>query len=207
MMPPMSDEARYLEPYLAAIRREGAGFRALLWASAATQAMRFAAIADAMDLSGKSILDAGCGRADLVEFLRARKIEYTHYVGMEAIGPLAEIARQRCGHEREMIVQADFVRDPGRLYMGADVIVFCGSLNTLSVAEFYRSLTHGIEASAEGMVFNFLCSPLLAHAKHLAWHRPSDVIDFLRPLADDLSVSDAYLEGDCTIAVRKTQHP
>ena len=199
----MSQDPRYLEPYLAAIRRDGVGFRSLLWASEATQAARFAAIADVVDLTGKSILDAGCGRADLVEFLRARGIEYAHYVGMEAIESFAEVARERCGHEREMIVRADFVRDPGRLYVGADVAVFCGSLNTLTTEEFYNSLKHGLAAATEGMVFNFLCSPLLAHAKHLTWHQASAVIDFLEPMADYLLVRDKYLEGDCTIAVRK----
>lgn len=192
----------YLEPYLAAIQRNGPAFRSLLWSSEATQEARFIAIAEIIELSGKSILDVGCGRGDLLDFLRNRHIDYAHYVGLEAIDSFADQAQARCG-EREMIVRADFVRDPGRMYAGADVVIFCGSLNTLNRASFHDTLRHGLAATAGTMVFNFLCSPLLSNAKHLTWHPATDVVDFLRPLAHDLIVRDEYLDGDCTIAARK----
>src|SRR5437868_1227064 len=69
----MNDVARsapdYLEPYLDAARTHGGGFGSLLWASPQTQAARFQAIHRIIDLSGARVLDAGCGRADLPEFL------------------------------------------------------------------------------------------------------------------------------------------
>ena len=56
----------YLQPYLKAAERHGAGFGSLLWASPETQASRFDAVERLGRLHGKSILDVGCGRADLL---------------------------------------------------------------------------------------------------------------------------------------------
>jgi len=55
------------------------------------------------------------------------------------------------------------------------------------------------------LAFNFLSSPLLAGEPYLRWHDRCDVLRFARSLAgrDAVEVVEDYLEGDCTIAVRK----
>ena len=70
--------APYLSPYLRAATLYGDGFGSLLWASPETQAVRFDAIQRLGDLGGKSVLDVGCGRADLYDFLHARGIQALH---------------------------------------------------------------------------------------------------------------------------------
>src|SRR5690242_12789990 len=88
----------YLEPYAAAARHFGAGFSALLWASPKTQRQRFEAIVRAEDLTDRFVLDVGCGRSDLLEFLAARHIRLARYAGIEAMPEMAEAARVRsCG--------------------------------------------------------------------------------------------------------------
>jgi len=47
------------------------------------------------------------------------------------------------------------VSHPQRLAVGADVVVFSGSLNTVEKEQFYLSLKQGFEAAGEVMVFNF----------------------------------------------------
>src|SRR3954447_15191682 len=65
----------YLTPYLRAAAFYRDGFGSLLWASPETQAVRFEAIQRLAHLDGKSVLDVGCGRADLYDFLHARGIQ------------------------------------------------------------------------------------------------------------------------------------
>ncbi len=101
------------------------------------------------------------------------------------------------------IVHGDFVRDPQRLAVGADVVVFSGSLNTLEKERFYLSLKQGFEAAAEVMVFNFLAAAHIASAEWLTWHRAHDVLTFARGLSYEVGMLDDYLDGDCTIAVWK----
>lgn len=196
---------KYLAPYVSAAERHGAGFGALLWASPRTQATRFQAIAELYDMNGKSILDVGCGRADFLDFLISRGIEPHDYAGLEAVDELADAAEAK-RLPRCRIIRADFVKEPARLFVGADVLVFSGSLNTLGVAEFYASVRRAYEACADAVAFNFLSSPELAGRDFLSWHRVGDVLTFVRALGvRNADAREGYLSGDCTILLGK-QH-
>jgi len=195
----------YLQPYLEAARRHGAGFGSLLWASPLTQAARFDAFTRLCHFQGKSILDAGCGRADFLDFLLNRGIIPEHYVGLEAVEPLAAAA-ERKAHRNCTILRADYVTDPARLLVGADIVVFSGSLNTLDVKSFEATLRIAFDAAGEHLVFNFLCSPSLAAARFLTWHAKPDVMRFARSLSPEARSLDDYLAGDCTVAMRKQEN-
>ena len=194
----------YLVPYLKAAERHGSGFSSLLWASPQTQAARFDAIERLGRLHGKSVLDVGCGRADLLNYLLARNVRPADYTGIEAVSDLASAAERTCaraGGPPARVIRADFVREPLRLFVGADVVVFSGSLNTLEHHVFYGTLRRAFDAAAEAVVFNFLSSPYLAGAEYLRWRCPSDVLRFGFQLTRDVRVLEDYLQGDCTIAL------
>ena len=199
---PDQGEAAYLQPYLRAAERWGAGFQALLWASTKTQRARFDAVRRIHPLGGKSVLDAGCGRADLMGFLVERNTTPADYVGLEAVETLAAAAEQR-NYPNARILRADFVREPGRLFVGADVIVFSGSLNTMDPALFYRTLGRAYDAAAEAVVFNYLASPNLAGRDFLVWHREQEVMSFANRTAHEARVLADYLPGDVTVAMIK----
>jgi hypothetical protein len=199
-------EPDYLQPYLTAARRHGCGFGSLLWASPATQAARFDAFARLCELDGHSVLDAGCGRADLLDFLLARGVHPDHYTGLEAVAALADAAETK-RRPHSLIVRADFVAEPARLFTGADVMIFSGSLNTLQPQSFYEVLRTAWQAAVHELAFNFLASPQLAAIDYLHWHRPFDVMEFARELGGEVEMLDDYLPGDCTIRIRKPAEP
>ncbi|MGB7160386.1 MAG: class I SAM-dependent methyltransferase [Tepidisphaeraceae bacterium] len=196
--------ATYLTPYLNAASRHGAGFSALLWATPRTQAVRFEALTRLVGLNGKSLLDVGCGRADLLDYLRARHVRPAHYVGLEGVGKLADAAEAK-SHPAALIARADFVREPLRMFVGADVVYFSGSLNTLDPATFYATIRKAYDAAAETLVFNFLSSTELAGVSYLHWHEPSEVWAFAKRLTPDVRRLDDYLDGDCTFALDKPE--
>lgn len=199
----MSDRPAYLRPYEDAVLTHGDGFRSLLWASPRSQSVRFDAICRIVDAEGRLVCDAGCGRADLLDHYRRRGIRPADYVGIEAVDELAAAAERKAG-EGVRILRGDFVREPVRLFVGAEVLLFSGSLNTVDDPSFYQTLRRGFDATAWAMVFNFLCSNELAGAPHLYWRSPGDVQRFLATLgAKEIRVLDDYLPGDCTIAVLK----
>jgi SAM-dependent methyltransferase len=198
----------YLLPYLRAADKHGADFPSLLWASPQTQAARFDAIQRLGRLHGKSVLDVGCGRADLLDFLLDRGVRPADYVGIEAVEDLARAAetkRRRMNHVR--ILRADFVREPLRLFVAADVVVFSGSLNTIEDGAFYTTIRRAFEACAHTLVFNFLCNPYLAGADYLRWRRPAEVKAFASHLSPDVRTLDDYLHGDFTVAIHKSDAP
>ncbi len=193
----------YLEPYRKAASRYGDEFGALLWASPRTQAARFEAICELARPSGKKVLDVGCGRADLMDFMIMRGMEPRDYVGIEAVDELVGAAMRKHWINAE-IVQCDFVRQPSTMNVGADVVVFSGSLNTLDVGQFEVSLRQGFEAAREVMVFNFLASANIANADWLRWHRKEDVMEMVGLWGRRFEMRDDYLDGDCTMAVYKS---
>ena len=195
-------QTSYLQPYLEAAREHGAGFGALLWASVRSQRARFAAICRAQDLTDKSVLDAGCGRADLMAYLSERGRTPADYIGLEAVPALADAADAR-KLPRTRILRGDFVRDPRRLFVGADVIIFSGSLNTIDDDAFYTVLRRAWDAAGETVVFNFLSSNLLAGKDYLVWRPIEEVNQFVGRLSSDITVLADYMDGDCTIAIRK----
>lgn len=199
----LDDIPSYLNPYRKAARSHGDGFATLLWASPQTQAVRFDAIASIVDMHGRLACDAGCGRADLLDYLRRRGIEPLDYVGIEAIELLAAAAERKAG-PGVRIIRGDFIREPVKLFVGAEVVIFSGSLNTVADAEFYPTLRRAFDATAWTLVFNFLSSDDLAGAEHLYWRPRAEVEQFVRTLgAAEIRVDDCYLSGDCTIAVMK----
>jgi SAM-dependent methyltransferase len=195
----MSDRPEYLKPYEDAAARHGAGFGALLWASPRTQVVRFEAMAGLVQFAGKRVLDVGCGRADLYDFLAERGIPGASYAGVEGVSELAAAARAKGRN----VVEADFVKRPEVMKVGADVIAISGALNTVEDEAFYATIARAFASAREVVVFNFLCSTLLAGASYLRWRRREVVIEFARRLGGEVRWADTYLAGDCTVALSK----
>lgn len=195
-----------MRPYLRAASIHGAGFGSLLWASPDTQARRFDAFARLVEMKGQRVLDAGCGRADLLPFLIGRGTAPSEYRGIEGVEDLAVaadcVAMEANSPVRASVVLGDFVSTPALLDHPADVIVLCGSLNTLDDQGFYRTLEHALALPGRRVAFNFLSSPKLAGAPWLYWREPRTILGFLNGRCSEIGLLDDYLEGDCTIAVR-----
>jgi hypothetical protein len=197
-----ADLPSYLTPYIAASQKYGAGFGSLLWASPKTQSIRFKALLQTVDINGLSMMDVGCGRADLLEYIFHTRRCPRSYIGLEAVEVLATAARKKLPPHCQ-ILHGDFVENPTLLETGADVLLYSGSLNTMDSKTFYQCLESGFAAAKRAMVFNFLCSPLLAGAGHLTWHPVEAVMEFSRGLSGQIKLSSNYMRGDATIALFK----
>lgn len=165
----MSTEERpYLDPYLRAAEKYGAGFEALLWRSHKAQRLRFRAIATMLNTTGRAIADVGCGNADLLFDMRRRGRAPARYIGIDAVPATLEHARERAraeGVEHTVFVEHDFVKDKSLAHdlvndAKVDAVVFCGSLNTLPERDarlildrFWHALAPVPDAA---LVFNFL---------------------------------------------------
>lgn len=158
---PRSDASpAYLAPYADAVRTHGASFEATLWASKEKQVGRFAVIAEMADLTGRVIVDAGCGLGDLAAFCEDRGISYGRYIGLEAMGDMAKAGAER-GLPEARFETVDFASETGcfeRLAKsdGFDLAVFSGSLNTFDPEHAFGVVKDAFRHAREGVVFNFL---------------------------------------------------
>jgi hypothetical protein len=140
-----------------------------------------------------------------LSFLLERGVAPADYIGIEAVSDLADAAEAR--HPQATIIRADFVREPARMFVGAEVVVFSGSLNTLEGPAFFETVRRAYDAAGEALVFNFLSSSILAGQVYLFWHSPQDVLRFARGICADVRLRQDYLPGDCTACLVKPDAP
>ena len=148
----------YLHPYQQAVKRHGPSFPATLWASRDSQRTRFRVLTEMVDLSGRSIVDAGCATGDLAAYLTEHNILASHYTGLDGVPELLVEARSR-GLPRTTFLDIDFVADASafsRFDAPAEVVVFSGSLNTLEEEGALSILERAWPAARYALVFNFL---------------------------------------------------
>jgi hypothetical protein len=94
------------------LRTYGAGGpQALGWNGAASQHARFEALTRIGDLAQRSVLDAGCGYADLYPYLRQRYAGVRYY-GIEQVPELLEVAQARYPEAEDITLRSgDFLRE------------------------------------------------------------------------------------------------
>jgi hypothetical protein len=148
------------------------------------------------------LLDVGCGRGDLLRYLRAHGVFPARYTGIEAPGAVVPFGRRIRGTPCRLL-EADFLETPEALAVGADAVVFSGSLNLLTSPQFYRTLEAAWAATSRWLVFNFLDSPTLAGAAWLKWRRRDRVLAFAHRSARFVVMDHTYEDGDCTVVLRK----
>ncbi|MDX1682582.1 MAG: class I SAM-dependent methyltransferase [Phycisphaeraceae bacterium] len=201
--------AHYLEPYENAQEQFGTDFAVTLWAGPETQHRRFAVIADMVDLTDRTIVDAGCGRGDLAAWMHDAGIDFKHYLGIDALDDVITFARERelVGTDFQV---ADLLADPDILAgAGADVIIFSGSLNTMKPDEVQTLLDAAWRATGQTLVFNFLSDLCTDRApKDTGPARRFDTVQWLKWAADRtpaIRYRQDYLDHghDATIAMHR----
>lgn len=174
----------WLEPYKEAAAVGGASFGTLLWRSEEFQRTRFRVLSEMIDLTGRVVIDCGCGRADLLAYLAARDIAYRAYVGIDALAVMVEHCESRIRNQNLLRASAtlgdfasgtdtftNYIRNLGAgthaIGGGGEVLVFSGSLNTFEQAQALDVLARaweaispapGAERPGAALIFNFLSS-------------------------------------------------
>lgn len=148
----------YLSPYRDAQDDFGNNFGVTLWANTKSQERRFKVFAQMCYLPGKRILDAGCSRGDMADYLTRQEVEYASYVGIDGLPEVIEYANKR-GLPRAEFHAGDFVADPSLLATGSpQVVTFSGTLNTMDDDTAMKLLGAAWDACSETLMFNFLSS-------------------------------------------------
>ncbi|MHC4947665.1 MAG: class I SAM-dependent methyltransferase [Planctomycetota bacterium] len=201
----MSD---YLDPYRQAVQRFGPGFEATLWGSREAQRTRFDVMIDMVDLSGRVVLDVGCGDGALAVRLHERGIAFDRYTGVDGLPEVIASARDR-DLPRCAFRALDVVAEPAAL-PAADVACISGTLNTMKPRTARAVVQAAFDAAAVAVVFNFLSDRPAPRwrRRDLGPARRFDTvawIDWALRLGPRVRFRQDYLDGhDATIAVWKS---
>ncbi len=180
-----------------------ANFDVLDWASAESQRTRFGVLADNIDLTGKSILDVGCGLGDLLTFIERRGID-VKYTGVDILEKMVIAARDQ--HGEATFLRADvFGADP---FAGEKFdLVFCSGTFNLNLGNNRSFLPVAIAAlleySCQYVVFNLLKTNTPHQDRTYFYHNPDDVRKMLAPLPCDTQIIEGYLPNDFTVICRR----
>jgi SAM-dependent methyltransferase len=167
-------------------------------------------MADMFDFEGRTILDAGCGRADLARWLCREQVRYRQYLGIDAVPEMLQFAREQ-GIPNAEFRLLDFVADEHSFCAAAqrgapDVVVFSGSLNTLPQEMALAVVDRAWSACRIGVVFNFLSVFDGADGEGPARkYSPVEMVRWALERTVLVAFRHDYLDGrDGTIVMRKT---
>lgn len=172
---------------------------ALGWRNEHDQQVRFEALAHIADLNRKTVMDAGCGYADLYPFLKEHYPEMAHYYGVEQITELADKAITRYGH----LPDATFIT---RNFLYADLpvcdyVLASGSLNySSSVNRFiYKAIEKLYSHCTIGLGFNLLRDMPVDGT--LVAYDPGEIMAFCKTLSPNVILKTDYDEADFTVFI------
>lgn len=207
---PMPHDA-YLQPYRESIDRHGVSFEATLWASRQSQRIRFKTFTEMCSFTGKCLLDAGCSRGDLAEYLIDQKIAFNRYIGIDGVEEVIDHARKQNLPHCEFFF-GDLIADETLLAIGyPDVICISGTLNTMTDAQMMKLLEASWRAAGEVLIFNFLsdrCGSSAVPQQHPARRMDTmKLIDWALKRSCLVTFRQDYFESghDATILMRKGQ--
>lgn len=182
------------------IARHGADSSfALGWRNEHDQQVRFEALTTIANLNGKTVMDAGCGYADLYPFLKERYPQMAHYYGIEQITELTDEAVLQYGN----LPDTAFI---ARNFLHADLpvcdyVLASGSLN-------YGSSVNGFIYTAIERLYNHCTIALgfnllryMPDDGTLVAYDPDDIVDFCQTLSPNVRLKTDYDEADFTVFV------
>lgn len=170
---------------------------ALGWAGPEGQQARFQALTQIGDLAHHSVLDAGCGYADLYPFLQQR-YPGVRYHGIEQMPELLAVARARYRDAAGITLSSgDFLRSP---LPSADYVLASGALNYRhrDPQFIYQAIEKLFGSCQLGLGFNLL-SWEPAGGGPLAAYDPAAMLAFCQTLAPRAKLLQGYWEGDFTV--------
>lgn len=136
------DRRDYIERYEERLRRFGYSPETLGWGKQGRQEIRFGVLAQPiLESLSSSVLDVGCGFADLYDYLLAHGWE-GRYCGIDIVPGLLQVARQR--HPELDLREADITASD--VHLGAyDFVVATGMFNArLKVGDNLKHIEHAL---------------------------------------------------------------
>ncbi len=176
--------------------------QALGWKAPHSQWERFELIAQAADFAHCSVLDVGCGRGDLKDFLDERH-PGVRYTGVDQMPEFLEDAVRRHGAGARFLL-GDF----GQMELPAtDYVIASGALSYRCAEEgWHLRMVRKMHAAARrALIFNVLDARRFAQHPLLVGRDCAEVLDLCRRLSPHVAVSQGELDDDMTFIVPATE--
>lgn len=193
------DKKRILGFYEDALKKYGTDVRSVHWSNEETQKVRFEVLNKVANLSGKRVLDAGCGLGDLYKFFIAKEIP-VDYTGIDIVPAFIDRARERFPDATFRVADIFSMNDQ------YDYVLASGALN-FAVAdskEYYFSMIKKMfDCATLGLAFNMLNKVEHSNDETYVSYDIDEVVAYCKMLTDKVVVVADYLPWDFTVYMYK----
>jgi SAM-dependent methyltransferase len=164
-----------------------------------SQNTRFKILSEIDDLNHKSILDVGCGNAQLYDYL-VQLYPTIRYVGIDLIDEFLKSAIQRLVNKKDVnFYQGNFMSEQLPLL---DYYLVSGAFNYKNSNPLYifQSIQHLFNSARFGLGFNLLSIVPKNQQIAVAYNKQM-IFEFCKMLTPKYKLIDNYLENDYTIFI------
>lgn len=172
------------------------------WESEEAQKLRFDMLLSSVELSGKALLDVGCGTGNLLEYIQSRGI-HVKYTGVDILDKMIKKAKKKnLGAD---FLHVDIFKENRFEDHSFDVIYASGifNLNLGNNREFLiNALDLFLRLSSGAVVFNLLHSASPEReAKYFYFHPDeiSEILEKYSSVIEKVQFIEAYLKNDFTV--------
>ncbi len=197
-----SDDKRTVLFYQALIEKHGNSFRALNWGSAESQRKRFEVLSEAGIKSGDSILDVGCGLADLYAWMLEQNL-VVNYTGIDITPSMTQAAQNRFPNTvitNSTIFDTELSIDIFD-YVVASGIFFLRKEDPMGHME--KVVSAMFKKSVKGIAFNSLSAWASVKTEGEFYADPQKVVEFCKKLSPHIALRHDYHPSDFTVYVFK----
>ena len=178
--------------YLRALEKYGTSAQGVNWTSRQTQDIRFKIFFNFLPKNIHSLVDAGCGFADLYTYMQKEDILPKKYTGIDSIAAMCTIAKE---NTKQNILHRDITRDE---LPSSEYYVCSGAMNILNPYETHLFIRNCFQACTHGFVFNILCGDKQSTTyNYLTKERIHAIAQSLN--VTRVQLQENYLENDITV--------
>ena len=198
----MSDEKRIANYYEEKLEQFGLDPRSVGWRDRETQRKRFHALLQVAPLTGRSVLDLGCGTADLYEYITEQNIEL-EYTGWDLSHEMIARCRERfpdANFERVNIIE-------DRRERAFDIVIGCGLFCIpLEDDSFYEQMMRRTFALCrEAAAFNLISDYVDFQEDYLRYTGPEQTFAFCKKMSRYVTLRHDYMPFEYAVYVYRKE--
>jgi SAM-dependent methyltransferase len=185
--------------YADLIARHGNAREIAGWGSQASQERRFAVMACHWPLAGSRIIDVGCGRGDLLAYLKAQGQAPAFYVGLDIMEDALSFGR--ANHPEAQFICGDLL-DPHLKLPVADYAVSSGVFNLTGKdhAEWIGRMVGAMyAATSRGAAFNVVSTLAPEHKEGHYYAAPDAMLRMAQAITPFVALLHDYAIHDMTL--------
>lgn len=193
-----------IKGYQKRFKKYGVDPRALQYWSRKWADLRYRQLVEDIDFEGKTILDVGCGFADIIPFI-SKKAKHFQYTGADLVPEFIEVCKQK--YPKHKFLVRDYFGKP--LRKSFDIVISSGTLNA-NIKDPYEYRKKAIKTmfnhAKEVAAFNMAGAhpqPKNMKSNRVYYADSERIIKYCSTLSKNIIVRNDYLKRDFTIVMFK----